>query len=652
MTPHRVVVVGGGFGGLRTVKQLTNAPVEVTLIDRNNYHLFQPLSYQVATGALSPDEIGKPLRAIFDDAPNVRVLMAEVTDLDLERRRVAMRPAAGPPGPELLEYDTLVVAGGSSYAYFGHDEWRPLALEVKTLESALQVRGQILRAFEAAELEDDPERRAAWLTFVVVGGGTTGVEMAGQIAELARDTLPGDFRAFDPRGGRVLLVEQADRVLPSFRPSLSRAAAHSLEQIGVTPLTGHRLLDIDSGSICVQASDGTVERTPARTVVWAAGVTASPLAGILARGSGAEVDRAGRVAVEPDLTLPEHPEVFALGDMARVRNARTAEVETLPGVAPVAMQQGTYAGRVIRNRLAGTGSRPFHYRNKGSLATIGRTRAVADLRGVRASGFPAWLLWLAVHIFYLIGFENRLVVAIRWGYNFFTRGRGARLITAGEEASPAPPPQAIDGRAPIDVSVTIRRPMPVYEGDPDVHIELAKSIDRGDPANVSRLELGAHTGTHVDAPRHFIPHAAGASELPVQAFVGPCVVADATSVSGTIDEQAIASLELPADVERVLLKTPNSRLWKLDSFTPDFVRLDGDGARALIDRGVRAVGIDYLSIGDPEAHRLLLGHGIGVIEGLDLREVQPGAYLLACLPLKLSGSDGAPARALLWPRAA
>jgi NADH dehydrogenase len=355
--------------------------------------------------------------------------MGEVTDVDLEQRRVRMEPRAGELEPREIEYDTLVVSGGSAYSYFGHEEWRPFALEVKSLDSALEVRARILKAFEAAELDPDADARAAWLTFVVVGGGPTGVEMAGQIAELARDTLPGDFRVIDPRFGRVLLVEMVDRVLPSFPPQLSSRAAESLEQIGATPLTGHTVVGIDRDGVDIQSRDGRTERVPTRTVVWAAGVTASPLAGILAGASGAPVDSAGRVTVEPDLTIPGHPATLALGDMVTVRSPDDGKVEALPGLAPVAMQEGRYAGRLIRNRLAGNATPPFRYRDKGNLATIGRARAVADLRGLKISGFPAWVAWLLVHLYYLIGFENRLVVLVRWSYNFFTRGRGGRLIT-------------------------------------------------------------------------------------------------------------------------------------------------------------------------------------------------------------------------------
>jgi NADH:quinone reductase (non-electrogenic) len=434
---HRVVVIGGGFGGLQAVAHLARAPVDVLLIDRRNFHLFQPLTYQVATGALSPEEVCYPLRAIFKRRRNVRVTMGEVTEVDLESRTLRVQPTSGEGEPFSVPYDTLIAAGGSRYSYFGHDEWQDVAREVKSLESALAVRGRILSAFEAAELESDEARRRGWLTFVVVGAGPTGVEMAGQIAELARDTLRRDFREINPRQGRVLLVELADRVLTSFPPSLSAKAARSLEHLGVTPLLGRTVVDIDDESVTIEAAGGGHERIPARTVIWAAGVTAAPLARRLADSAEAEVDRAGRVTVEPDLTLPGHPEVFALGDMVRVKG-EDGQVQPLLGVAPVAMQQGRYAATVVRARLSGQDHEPFRYRDKGNLATIGRARAVADLHAIRLSGFPAWVAWLVVHLWYLIGFQNRLLVLIRWSFSFFTRGRGGRLIEQSEDAAHEP----------------------------------------------------------------------------------------------------------------------------------------------------------------------------------------------------------------------
>jgi NADH:quinone reductase (non-electrogenic) len=422
-----VAVVGGGFGGLQAAIHLARGPVELTLIDCRNFHLFQPLTYQVATGALAPEEVCYPLRAIFKRRANVRVLLAEVREFDLEARRLRLEPDVG-GGPFEVDYDTLIVAGGSRYSYFGHDEWQEAAPEVKSLESAVAARGRLLSAFEAAEIEVDLERRRAWLTFVVVGAGPTGVEMAGQIAELARDTLRRDFRSIDPRGGRVLLVETADRVLTTFPPSLSDSAARQLEHLGVSVLLRRTVVAVDDEAVTIEAADGNREEVPARTVIWAAGVTASGLARRLGKQTGADVDRAGRVTVGPDLTLPGHPEVFALGDMVRVR-AADGGLEPLPGVAPVAMQQGRYAAEVVQARLRGAETRPFRYLDKGNLATIGRARAVADLHAIRLGGFPAWVTWLVVHLWYLVGFQNRLLVFIRWGFSFFTRGRGGRLIT-------------------------------------------------------------------------------------------------------------------------------------------------------------------------------------------------------------------------------
>ena len=429
---HRVVVIGGGFGGLRVVAGLRGAPVEVTLVDRRNFHLFQPLTYQVATGALSPGEITYPLRAIFKRQRNVRVLLAEVRDFDLDARVVRLGSVSGVPAPVTVPYDSLVVAGGSAYSYFGHDDWRAYGVEVKSIESALAARGRLLAAFEAAEATPHEADRDAWLTFVVVGGGPTGVEMAGQIGELALDTLRRDFRNIDPRSARILLVEATDRVLTSFPPSLSSKAERSLQRLGVTVLTGRTVVGIDDDGVTLADGDGATERVASRVVIWAAGVTASGLAGRLGELTGAERDRAGRVTVEPDLTLPGHAEVFAIGDMVRVRDSN-GEAKLLPGVAPVAMQQGRHAARVIRARLAGDPHEPFRYRDKGNLATIGRAAAVADIHGLKLSGFLAWMTWLLVHLWYLIGFQNRLLVLIRWSVSFLTHGRGARLIGTGSE---------------------------------------------------------------------------------------------------------------------------------------------------------------------------------------------------------------------------
>jgi NADH:quinone reductase (non-electrogenic) len=440
---HRVVVVGGGFGGLQAVRSLRRAPVEVTLIDRRNFHLFQPLLYQVATGALAPEEIAAPLRGVLKRQRNVRVVMGDVRAFDLDARRVIVdRPEEGEQDLT-FGYDALIVAGGSRYSYFGHDEWRPYAHEIKSLESATAVRQRIFGAFEAAELEQDPECREAWLTFVVVGGGPTGVEMAGQIAELARDTSPRGFRAADPRRARILLLEASDRLLPTFPQRLSTTAARALEKLGVTPLLHTAVIDLDQHSVSVRRPDGETEQIPTRTIVWSAGVVASELARALADASGAELDRGGRVAVGPQLTIEGHPDVIALGDMASVHDAAGNDA-ALPGLASTAMQQGRYAAAAVCARLHDRAPGPFRYVDKGDLATIGRARAVADIKGIQISGVLAWLTWLAVHIFYLIGLQNRLLVLTRWAFSFLTRGRGARLITY----SPTSPSLERTTRAP------------------------------------------------------------------------------------------------------------------------------------------------------------------------------------------------------------
>ncbi len=435
---HRVVVVGGGFGGLQAVRALRKAPVEITLIDRRNFHLFQPLLYQVATGGLSAGEIATPLRGLLKRQRNAKVLLGQVTGFDLERRLVELEGPGGASGEvdTTVGYDTLVVAAGARHAYFGHEEWEPYAPGLKTLEDALEIRKRILVAFEAAELETDPDLLRAWLTFVVVGGGPTGVEMAGQIAEIARETLRKDFDRFDPAAARILLVEVADRFLGTFPERSSARAARQLEKLGVTPVTARMVVGAGLDGVTLQGQDGATEEIAARTVVWAAGVHASDLAEQLGEATGAEVDRAGRVTVGADLTLPGHPEVIVLGDMVRIRGADGA-TRVLPGVAPTAMQEGRYAARAIAGRLEGRGPGPFHFVDKGNVATIGRLSAVADLRGLQLSGTIAWLTWLFVHLFYLVGLQNRILVFIRWVVSFFTRGRGARLITGDRRVDEA-----------------------------------------------------------------------------------------------------------------------------------------------------------------------------------------------------------------------
>lgn len=426
MPMHRVVIVGGGFGGLQAALHLKDADVEITLVDRRNFHLFQPLAYQVATGALGTGEIAYPLRSIFRREKRVKVLLGEATGFDLSERKLFLRTTAG---EETLGYDTLIVASGSKYNYFGHPEWQEYAAELKTLEGALHIRAQILRAFEAAEAATSEAERDRELTFVVVGAGPTGVEMAGQIAEIARDTRR-DFRNVDTTTTRVLLLEAGERVLAGFPPKLSTRATKSLESLGVTPMVNHLVTDIDADGVQIE-SGGESEHVRSGTVIWAAGVLASSLSGKLAEASGAETDAVGRILVEPDLTLPAHPEVFAIGDMVQVRGG-----DPLPGVAPVAMQMGRYAAKAVRFRLKSKELGPFKYKDKGNLATIGRARAVADLPPrIRVGGFVAWALWLGIHLFYLIGFQNRLLVLLRWGFSFLTHGRGTRLIT-GESNMP------------------------------------------------------------------------------------------------------------------------------------------------------------------------------------------------------------------------
>jgi NADH:ubiquinone reductase (H+-translocating) len=432
---HRVVVIGGGFGGLEAVRKLRRANVEITLIDRRNHHLFTPLLYQVATGALSPGEIAVPLRTVFRRRSDVRVVLADVTGFDVVRRQVLAQPPDA--APLTIPYDTLIVAAGSRYSYFGHEEWSPHAPSMKTLDDALGVRGRIYRAFEAAEVETESERRAAWLTFAVVGAGPTGVELAGQIAEIARETRR-TFTGFDHNEVRVLLIEHGDRALATFPEPLSAKAEAALRRLGVTPMLQHSVIDVEPTAVVTER-----ERIPARTTIWAAGVVASPLAAALAAETGAELDRGGRITVEPDLSLPGHPEIFAIGDMVRVG-------ETLyPGVSPVAMQQGRHVARLIRRRER----HPFRYRDKGNVATIGRASAVVDLRGLHVSGFAAWVFWLALHVYYLVGFGNRLLVMARWAGAYFTRARGARLITSdgGEAPDAVIADRGRHGPAPLEV---------------------------------------------------------------------------------------------------------------------------------------------------------------------------------------------------------
>jgi NADH dehydrogenase len=419
-SPH-VVIVGGGFGGLNAAKALVRAPVEITLVDRRNFHLFQPLLYQVATGGLSPADIAAPLRALLAREKTVRVIQAEVSDVDPDRRELAMNG-------ERLAYDYLVLATGAAHHYFGHEDWARWAPGLKTIEDATAIRARILHAFEAAERERDEAKREALLTFAIVGGGPTGVELAGAIGELARETLRHDFRAIDPRRSRILLLEAADRLLLGYPEELSARAAKALSELGVTVLTSVKVTGVEEGGVAIDRA-GTTERVKAETVLWAAGVKASPLGAKLAARSQAQVDGAGRLLVEPDLSARGHPEVFVIGDLAAFHQ----DGQLLPGIAPVAIQQGRYVATAIESRIAGRAPAPFRYVDRGSLAVIGRARAVGLVWGRRFWGYPAWLLWLFVHLLYLVEFENRLIVLLQWGWSYLTRNRRARLITTAPE---------------------------------------------------------------------------------------------------------------------------------------------------------------------------------------------------------------------------
>jgi NADH:quinone reductase (non-electrogenic) len=405
----RVVIVGAGFGGLSAAKRLAKAPFDVTIVDRHNYHLFQPLLYQVATAGLSPGDIASPIRGILHRQKNAKVILAKVSGIDTQRKEVI---AEG----RRIPYDCLIVATGAEHAYFGND-WAPYAPGLKTIDDATYLRRRILLAFERAETEPDPDERRRLLNFVVVGGGPTGVETAGAIAELAKRALAADFRAIDPRCARIILLEAGPRLLAPFDPALSESARRSLEHLGVEVRLGAAVTDCD----CAGISIGD-ERLHTRTIVWAAGVKASPAAEWL----GAARDRAGRVKVEADLSLPGHADIFVIGDAAA---AAGADGKPLPGVAPVAKQQGRYVAGVLRARAAGKSLPPFRYRDFGSMATIGRKRAIAQIGALKVSGLPAWLLWSLVHVYFLIGFRNRLAVAASWCWNYITFQRGTRLIT-------------------------------------------------------------------------------------------------------------------------------------------------------------------------------------------------------------------------------
>ena len=414
-----VVIVGGGFGGLYTAQDLKNSSVDVTLIDKRNFHLFQPLLYQVATGGLSPADIASPLRLVLSQHKNTKVLLDHVIDLDPEKKEVIL------DDHEPIPYDTLILATGVSHHYFGNDQWETLAPGLKTIEDAIEIRRRIFMAFEAAEKETDPVKRQAWLTFVIVGGGPTGVELAGAIAEIAHGALAGDFRSIDPKEAKILLIEGLDRVLPPYPPELSAKAAEDLRHLGVTVQTQSMVTDINDHVVTVRQGE-QIKQINSRTILWAAGVKASKMGKVLAERTGVELDRVGRVIVEPDLSIPGYSDIFVIGDLA---NFPHQGERPLPGVAPVAMQQGAYVAKLIKKRIQGESLPQFVYKDYGNMAVIGQNKAVANLGFAKFSGFLAWFVWVWAHIYYLIEFDNKLVVMVQWGWNYFTRGRGARLVT-------------------------------------------------------------------------------------------------------------------------------------------------------------------------------------------------------------------------------
>ena len=416
--PH-VVIVGGGFGGLYAAQALRNAPVTITLVDKRNFHLFQPLLYQVATGGLSPADIASPLRAILADQSNVTVVQDEVVDIDPKVKRIILAKGK-------LDYDSLLLAAGGSSHYFGQDEWADRAPGLKTLEDAIEIRRQILSAFEEAEVENDPLRQQALMTFVIVGGGPTGVELAGAIAELSTGTLQNEFRQIDPAHATVVLLEGQESILPSYPSKSSANAVNALERLGVEVISGALVENVGTDRLSYRDREGKVAFIHAHTVLWAAGMRATPLTDVVSRRTGAELDVSGRIKVDDQLNLFNDPHIFVIGDMAHVVGSNG---EPLPGVAPVAMQQGQYVARIIRDRLAGKRTKAFAYRDRGKLAVIGRNSAVGVVGKFQFSGFLAWMAWSGIHLRYLIEFDNQLLVLMQWAWSYFTRRRGARLIT-------------------------------------------------------------------------------------------------------------------------------------------------------------------------------------------------------------------------------
>jgi NADH dehydrogenase len=439
--PHEVVIIGGGFGGLYAAKTLANTNVNVTLIDKRNFHLFQPLLYQVATGTLSPADISSPLRSVLRKSKNTKVLLGEVKDIDPKAKRVIL-------ADEIVPYDTLIVATGANHSYFGNDQWKDFAPGLKTVEDAIEIRRKIFSAFEAAEKETDPVKRRAFLTFVIVGGGPTGVELAGAIAELAYKTLHEDFRNIDTSEARILLFQGGDRILPHISRELSVEAIRALEQLGVKVKTNTRVTNIENDTVTYK-TDGELKEITAKTVLWAAGVEASGMAKVLKERTGVECDRAGRVIVEPDLTVKGHDNIFVIGDLAHFSHQSG---NPLPGVAPVAKQQGEYVATLLLLRLQNHTLPEFHYNDVGNLAMIGQNLAVVDLGFLKLKGFIAWVFWLLIHIYFLIEFDTKIVVVIQWAWNYITRNRRSRLITGRENfvatktAPPTNPYQVMENK--------------------------------------------------------------------------------------------------------------------------------------------------------------------------------------------------------------
>ncbi|MEH1902421.1 MAG: NAD(P)/FAD-dependent oxidoreductase [Nostoc sp.] len=419
--PHQVVIVGGGFGGLYAAKGLNAANVNVTLIDKRNFHLFQPLLYQVATGTLSPSDISAPLRSVFKKSKNTKVLLGEVNEIDPKAQQVIL-------GDEVVPYDTLIVATGANHSYFGNENWEKVAPGLKSVEDAIEMRRRIFGAFEAAEKETNPEKRSAFLTFVIVGGGPTGVELAGAIAELAHKTLKEDFRSINTSETKILLLQGGPRILPHIAPELSKSAAVALQKLGVELHTHTRVTNIEGDTVTFKQGNEFTEIS-SKTILWAAGVQGSPMGKVLAESTGVECDYSGRVIVEPDLSIEGYDNIFVIGDLANFSHQNS---KVLPGVAPVAKQQGEYVGKLIQRRLKGQTLPQFHYNDVGSLAMIGQNLAVVDLGFIKLTGFLAWAFWLLVHIYFLIEFDTKFLVVFQWAWNYITRNRRSRLITGRE----------------------------------------------------------------------------------------------------------------------------------------------------------------------------------------------------------------------------